>query len=685
MNYKIFKITNRSVFTFCVMFLALVSCYDSGYDEFVPPTGNVNNIQPNTLFTTSTSADDTMSFVFRSYSTDAASYLWDFGDGNTSTEANPNYTYQTGGEYTVTLTTKSSDGLVAEDSSDVAPIFVDFNISKIDSEVTFENLTSGAKSLVWDFGDGETLEWDAEDSEEDPKFNPVHTYKTAETFKATLTATTFLGVQVSISKNIEGLVLSTIPDFTFAVSGFNVQFTDASILAVSHSWDFGDGNTSTEVNPMHMYAGEGTYEVTLTTTNDAGVSKTITQSVPIGGIEATFAAKILNGSIDEITGTDLNDNADAFDMTPNSTVKDASGSNVPSPFAGWKNSTLNTWIEDNISTSNEAPGGSSTAHSAPRALKLHEIQRRAYQPFAVEVGVEYTVKLWVRAEGAGELSVYIMDNEIPDETTLESGNLSKLVVTGGVNNSDSFEEYSFTFVATSTTALFYGKPGDNASGDNEVWIDDISIVTPGFDESGNPTGVTATVEAKILNGSIDEITGTDLNDNADAFDMTPNSTVKDASGSDVPSPFAGWKNSTLNTWIEDNISTSNEAPGGSSTAHSAPRALKLHEIQRRAYQPFAVEVGVEYTVKLWVRAEGAGELSVYIMDNEIPDETTLESSNLSKLVVTGGVNNSDSFEEYSFTFVATSTTALFYGKPGANASGDNEVWIDDISIETPGF
>jgi len=687
MNYKNFKIFNTSVLTLCTLFLGLISCYDNGFEEFVPPTGNVNNIQPNTLFTTSTSADDSMSFVFRSYSTDAESFVWDFGDGNTSKEANPNYTYAVGGLYTVTLTTTSSDGLVAEDSSQVSPIFIDFNISKIDSEVTFENLTSGAKSLVWDFGDGETVDWESDDTEDDPDFSPLHAYKTAETFKATLTAVNFLDASVSVTKTIDGLVLSTVPGFTFAASGFSVQFTDTSVLAVSHSWDFGDGNTSTEQSPLHVFPGEGSYEVTLTTTNEAGVSKSITQTVPIGGIQATFAAKLLNGSIDEITGTDLNDNADAFDMTPNSTVKDASGANVPSPFTGWKNSVLNKWIEANFSTSNEAPGASSAANSAPRSLKLHESQRRAYQPFAVEVGVEYTVKLWARAEGAGELSVYIMDNEIPDETTLESASLGKLVVTGGVNNANSFEQYQFTFVATTTTALFYGKPtGATINGSNEVWIDDISILTPGFDESGAPTGVTATFAANILNGSIDEIAGTDLNDNTDAFDMTPNSTVKDASGADVPSPFTGWKNSTLNDWIEVNFNTGNEAPGGSSTANSAPRSLKLHQAQRRAYQPFAVEVGVEYTVKLWAKAEGAGELSVYIMDNEIPDETTLESANLGKLVVTGGVNNDNAFEAYEFTFVATTTTALFYGKPtGATIDGSNEVWIDDIAIETPGF
>ena len=87
-----------------------------------------------------------MSVVFRSYSTDAASYLWDFGDGNTSTEANPDYTYAVGGVYTVTLKTTSADGLVAAVRLiSCTPIFVDFNFTTEDSEVTFENLTTGAK------------------------------------------------------------------------------------------------------------------------------------------------------------------------------------------------------------------------------------------------------------------------------------------------------------------------------------------------------------------------------------------------------------------------------------------------------------------------------------------------------------------------------------------------------------
>lgn len=478
---KVIKKHTKSILALFVMSLGVVSCYDDGHEPFEPPTGNINDIQPSTEFTTSLDASNQLTVIFRSYSTDAASYLWDFGDGNTSTEANPNYTYAQGGLYDVKLSTTSSDGLIAKDSTQVGPVFVDFEFTTVDSEVTFNNISTGAKRLTWDFGDGTSTTWNSESNPQDRDFSPTHIYSDVGPFQVTLSVVNFAGDDYSVTKEIDGLVLSTVPDFTFSVSGLEATFTDASLLAVSHAWDFGDGNTSTDVNPVHTYATDGTYEVTLTTMNNAGVSKSKSQFVPVGGVKATFAATLLNGSIDEITGTDLNDNADAFDMTPNSTVKDATGVDVPSPFNTWNNTTLNDWIEANISTSNEAPGGSSTAHTAPRSLKLHEVQRRAYQPFEVEVGVEYTVKLWVRAEGVGAVSVYIMDNEIPDETTLETANLGKLVVTGGVDNFDAFEEYSFTFKATTTTALFYAKPtGAVIDGSNEIWIDTISIETPGF-------------------------------------------------------------------------------------------------------------------------------------------------------------------------------------------------------------
>ena len=502
MNYKLIKKLSGSILILSTIFLGLVSCYDNGYEEYVPPTGNVNNIQPSTLFTTSTKAEDNMSIVFRSYSTDAASYLWDFGDGNSSTEANPDYTYTKGGLYKVKLTTKSSDGLIAVDSSNVSPIFVDFNISKVDSEVTFENLTDGANKLTWDFGDNETIDWDSIDTTQDPNFSPKHAYKTAETFVATLTATNFLGVKVSVSKNIEGLVLSTVPDFTFKTSSLTATFTDASVLAVSHSWDFGDGNSSTDESPVHTYAVRGTYNVTLTTKNDAGVSRSITKPVPVGGVEPTFKAIVQNGTADEFT-KETGDNADAWDMTPNSTVKDNSGATVTSPYKfhaddnpnGWNNSDLNSYI-DNTYCKDEQPGSSSDGNyvngSKTRGVKLYSPCRRLYQVVQVEAGVEYTFTIQSRSEAADvPTDVFILNKEITTEADIDADVNHKDVdkyfqITNDFNaskpssSSDTFTTNTFSFKASSNKVVIYVRSLKAIDKSNEVFFDNIDIITPGF-------------------------------------------------------------------------------------------------------------------------------------------------------------------------------------------------------------
>lgn len=493
MIYKLIKKLKRSFLALLVISLGLASCYDEGYEEFVPPTGNVNNIQPNTLFTSSTSADDNLSLVFRSYSTDAVSYLWDFGDGNTSDEPNPNYTYLTGGLYPVTLTTTSSDGLVANAASEVAPIFVDFNFSMIDSQVTFENLTTGARNLVWDFGDGDTIEWDSEDTEDDPDFNPVHAYTTADTFVVTLTATNFLGVQVTISKNIEGLILSTVPDFSFTTASLTADFTDASILAVSHSWDFGDGNTSTEVNPTHTYAAIGTYSVTLTTTNEADVSRSITKAVPVGGVEPTFRVVVQNSSCNDHTAT-TGDNADSWDMTPNSTVVDDISGTIDSPYrALWYNSDLANWLASNCGDADEQPGSTSDGNKfganagAGRGVKLYEACRRLYQVVAVEPGVEYTFTIDTRAESEGvNTEVFILNNEITTEEGILDHADAYHNITNHFNNSksssskDTFTTTTFTFEATSNIAVIYVRASNAINSSNEVFIDNIDIITPGY-------------------------------------------------------------------------------------------------------------------------------------------------------------------------------------------------------------
>lgn len=68
--------------------------------------------------------------------------------------------------------------------------------------------------------------------------------------------------------------------FTSAVDGLTVTFTDGSIGADTYSWDFGDGNTSTDASPSHTFAEGGTFTVALTVTN-AGGSDTSSEEIMV--------------------------------------------------------------------------------------------------------------------------------------------------------------------------------------------------------------------------------------------------------------------------------------------------------------------------------------------------------------------------------------------------------------------
>ncbi len=141
-------------------------------------------------------------------------------------------------------------------------------------EVQFtDTSTGGATQWSWTFGDGGTSN----------DRNPEHTYAAVGTYTVTLTATNAGGSDAEIKT---GYITVTVPppvaDFSAApTSGtapLTVPFTDASTNEpTSWSWTFGDGGTSTEQNPEHIYASAGTYTVSLTATN-AGGSDTETKT-----------------------------------------------------------------------------------------------------------------------------------------------------------------------------------------------------------------------------------------------------------------------------------------------------------------------------------------------------------------------------------------------------------------------
>jgi len=221
---------------------------------------------------------------------------WDFGDGATSAETSPSHTYETAGEYTVTLMVSGPGGSVAitqEIAVAAAAIpapTASFTTSATGGEapltVSFADASSGEiTSRSWDFGDGSSS---AETS-------PSHTYSAAGTYTVTLTVTGSGGSAThtqSIEVTAPVLVLTAF--FTSsAISGdapLAVDFTDASSGEItSRQWDFGDGGSSKEASPSHTYDVAGSYTVTLTVSGPGGsathaqkvVASTAGEPVPV--------------------------------------------------------------------------------------------------------------------------------------------------------------------------------------------------------------------------------------------------------------------------------------------------------------------------------------------------------------------------------------------------------------------
>ena len=133
----------------------------------------------------------------------------------------------------------------------------------------------------WDFGDGTTS----------TEQNPSHTYASAGSYTVNLTITHVDGTnyhrQTEYIKAYDSPVAGFTADVTEGPYPLAVQFTDASTGSpTAWTWDFGDGATSTEQNPVHTYTAAGTYTVTLTAANPAGSNTTtrtgyITVSTPV--------------------------------------------------------------------------------------------------------------------------------------------------------------------------------------------------------------------------------------------------------------------------------------------------------------------------------------------------------------------------------------------------------------------
>lgn len=136
--------------------------------------------------------------------------------------------------------------------------------------VSFVASGTDAESVTWDFGDGETS----------TSIRPVHTYETGGNYTVVLTLLGGDGSSPAVINKSVTLVDSPMAQFDYETKYLTISFSSTSTHAVSYSWDFGDGQSSTEESPVHTYAEAGEYTVTFTATGVEGsIPSTISQTI----------------------------------------------------------------------------------------------------------------------------------------------------------------------------------------------------------------------------------------------------------------------------------------------------------------------------------------------------------------------------------------------------------------------
>lgn len=291
-NNSTFHIYNNAgIYRVMLISIDSATCNISDTAFITVKVGN-NEVIPDFNFT---KLDSCTSLRFRFDNTTTAllpvytnqTFTWDFGDGTprvTMGFGSVIHTFPAVGSYNVRLVVNDTTFCNSPDSTEKT-VRINPNVKAIFNTPTrgcvpytpvFDNVSLGGLSWLWDFGDG-TFSTD---------FEPVHTYNLVGSYNVRLIAydsTTCNKVDTSAYFTITVYPIPT-ANFTWSpnppVENAFIQFTNLSVGATRYLWDFGDGTTSTEVNPRHLFNKTDTFAVSLIAFNDADCADTAVLPVP---------------------------------------------------------------------------------------------------------------------------------------------------------------------------------------------------------------------------------------------------------------------------------------------------------------------------------------------------------------------------------------------------------------------
>ena len=239
---------------------------------------------PTANFTTNSS--NGYKYNFTNFSANASSYLWIFGDGDSSTSVLPNHTYGTNGQFGITLVVSNNcgnDTLVQTVTvSNVVPPTAVLNVADTvycqGEAITFESQSYGIgiSEYSWDFGDGALPD----------TANTVGPHTVSYQSPGTKMVVHAVANGQGMAYDTVVIEIEPLPQATFMDSlgsGQTYFFANQSSDASSYSWDFGDGGSSANAEPVYTYLSNGMYTITLIATNECG-SDTATTNVDITNV-----------------------------------------------------------------------------------------------------------------------------------------------------------------------------------------------------------------------------------------------------------------------------------------------------------------------------------------------------------------------------------------------------------------
>lgn len=256
-------------------------------------TRTVTAIAPNVLPTAAfTSAVNDLDVAFdagTSVDQDGTitTYAWDFGDGSNGTGRTAAKKYAAAGNYNVTLTVTDNRGGTATVTRQVTAIAPNvlptaaFTQSVNDLDVAFDGGPSADSDgtitdYAWDFGDGST----------GTGKNATKKYGAPGPYSVKLTVTDNRGGKASVTRTVTAIAPNVLPAavFTESVNDLTVAFdaagsVDSDGTITDYAWGFGDGSNGNGKTASKVYAAAGTYDVTLTVTDNRGGKSSVTRRV----------------------------------------------------------------------------------------------------------------------------------------------------------------------------------------------------------------------------------------------------------------------------------------------------------------------------------------------------------------------------------------------------------------------